>query len=89
MAKSCHFALKAKAIKMWPRGQGLASRTTSLVELVVQAELCSRAEEATCLRAMVSQLREQLDTERRLNAAIKDKKVALVSSDNLLTFIFY
>jgi len=33
-----------------------------------------------CLRAMVTQLREQLDAEKRLNAAIKDKKVMTVTS---------
>jgi len=43
----------------------------------VQAELCCRVEEAMCLRAMVSQLREQLDAEKLLNAAIKEKKVLL------------
>jgi len=52
----------------------------------VQAELCCRVEEVMCLRAMVSQLREQLDAEKRVNAAIKDKKVMLV---NLLTLLFY
>ena len=43
--------------------------------MVVQAELCCRVEEAMCLRARVSQLCEQLETEKRLNAAIKNKKV--------------
>jgi len=40
-----------------------------------QAELCSHVEEAMCLRAMISQLREQLEAEKRVNAAIKQKKV--------------
>ena len=45
-------------------------------EFLVQEDLCCRVEEAMCLRARVSQLREELDTEKRLNAAIKEKKVS-------------
>jgi len=39
-----------------------------------------------CLRALVSQLREQLEAEKRLNAAIKQKKVYTLSS-TLLEFL--
>jgi len=41
-----------------------------------------------CLRAMISNLREQLEAEKRFNAAVKEKKVMFADIVIIIIFIY-
>jgi hypothetical protein len=50
---------------------------------VFQTDVYSRIEETLCLRELLNQTREELEHEKRLNAAIKARKVNLLGLYNL------